>query len=301
MSSAITGKCCVCGTSTPQRCSACGSAGFNLFFCSREHQKLVYSVHKKVCGERAKPFRFPPLSPMEVEIAKSHMSIRSQTLMLEEQLKELVSDSPATFPSLIDSLAEGGTTSRPPSEVAMLTATIRNTVGCHRQDRYGYWIFHCDQKLFPIDLYDPCLNDATFAYKFALAASTSPARPYSSFFPVEEAWYTKLHHHAMIFLALRYRNHEHLLQHGEHSEQLNDWMLKSSQGLVDVLQELINRDRPLAHALETWLEALTRGTRVSVQHVDNASLNALELHLPFVSPTVKPSNSPPLTRPRTAA
>ncbi|GAA5911850.1 hypothetical protein JCM6882_005217 [Rhodosporidiobolus microsporus] len=63
------GFCCVCGTPTEKRCSGCGTAGFDLFFCSREHQKLVYFEHKKVCGPNAKPFRFPPLSATEVEEA----------------------------------------------------------------------------------------------------------------------------------------------------------------------------------------------------------------------------------------
>lgn len=33
--------CWVCGKASTSRCSACGSAGFVIAFCSREHQKLV--------------------------------------------------------------------------------------------------------------------------------------------------------------------------------------------------------------------------------------------------------------------
>ncbi|GAA6023545.1 hypothetical protein JCM10207_005711 [Rhodosporidiobolus poonsookiae] len=61
-------QCCVCGTHTTLRCEACGRVGVNLRFCMREHQKLVWSAHRKVCGKS--PFPFPPLSASEVAMAK---------------------------------------------------------------------------------------------------------------------------------------------------------------------------------------------------------------------------------------
>ncbi|GAA6038676.1 hypothetical protein JCM8097_002339 [Rhodosporidiobolus ruineniae] len=67
------GQCCVCGTSTATRCAACLSAGFDLFFCSHEHQRLAWPGHKISCGrggKSASPLRFPPLSPDEVDEAK---------------------------------------------------------------------------------------------------------------------------------------------------------------------------------------------------------------------------------------
>lgn len=33
--------CEVCGVETTQRCSSCVKAGVDLFFCSKDHQKLV--------------------------------------------------------------------------------------------------------------------------------------------------------------------------------------------------------------------------------------------------------------------
>ncbi|GAA6055374.1 hypothetical protein NBRC10513_006314 [Rhodotorula toruloides] len=50
MDTQTTGECLVCGTETKNRCSACTKAGLDLFFCSPEHQKLVWSPHKLVCG-----------------------------------------------------------------------------------------------------------------------------------------------------------------------------------------------------------------------------------------------------------
>lgn len=33
--------CCVCGSATMNRCSKCAKFGFDIFFCSQPHQKLV--------------------------------------------------------------------------------------------------------------------------------------------------------------------------------------------------------------------------------------------------------------------
>ncbi|KAL7341516.1 hypothetical protein BJY59DRAFT_725039 [Rhodotorula toruloides] len=67
MSTEEPSKCCVCGVPTTKRCQACAKSGIDLFFCSPEHQKLVWKHHKEVCGPNAHPFRFPPLSQDEVD------------------------------------------------------------------------------------------------------------------------------------------------------------------------------------------------------------------------------------------
>ncbi|BGP39504.1 hypothetical protein JCM10449v2_003455 [Rhodotorula kratochvilovae] len=67
----------VCGEKTKSRCSNCKRAGIDLFFCSPEHQKLVWPVHKLVCGPgKANPFRFPKLTAKEAEDAIQHKDVR---------------------------------------------------------------------------------------------------------------------------------------------------------------------------------------------------------------------------------
>ncbi|GAA5823022.1 hypothetical protein JCM5353_007856 [Sporobolomyces roseus] len=67
-SASSSGECVVCGAKTEKRCSECAKFGTDwMFFCSREHQKLVWFMHKRVCGEASNPFRWPPLSQAEVE------------------------------------------------------------------------------------------------------------------------------------------------------------------------------------------------------------------------------------------
>ncbi|TNY22429.1 hypothetical protein DMC30DRAFT_415096 [Rhodotorula diobovata] len=75
--------CLVCGIKAGNRCSSCSKAGINLAFCSPEHQKLVWKVHRRVCGPgKANPFTWPLLSEAEAEEALKHLhrpsaSIRS--------------------------------------------------------------------------------------------------------------------------------------------------------------------------------------------------------------------------------
>ncbi|GAA5990857.1 hypothetical protein JCM10908_000048 [Rhodotorula pacifica] len=55
--SATEQECCVCTKPSTMRCSGCSPNGVDLFFCSSEHQKLVWPEHKQVCGpERKKSF-----------------------------------------------------------------------------------------------------------------------------------------------------------------------------------------------------------------------------------------------------
>ncbi|GAA5909813.1 hypothetical protein JCM6882_002683 [Rhodosporidiobolus microsporus] len=70
MSQSNFGVCCVCGEGTTTRCGSCAEAGFDLFFCSKEHQKLIWPHHKRVCGPRSNPFIWPGLTQDEAEEAK---------------------------------------------------------------------------------------------------------------------------------------------------------------------------------------------------------------------------------------
>ncbi|GAA5848391.1 hypothetical protein JCM9279_006551 [Rhodotorula babjevae] len=67
--------CLVCCEKTKNRCSKCAEAGIDLFFCSAECQKLIWSVHKRVCGPgKANPFVWPCLSDDELREILEHMN-----------------------------------------------------------------------------------------------------------------------------------------------------------------------------------------------------------------------------------
>ncbi|GAA5993211.1 hypothetical protein JCM5350_005035 [Sporobolomyces pararoseus] len=60
------GECVVCGKLCSKGCSSCKKAGLDwMYFCSVDHQRLIWRVHRFVCGKN--PFEWPPLTDAEVE------------------------------------------------------------------------------------------------------------------------------------------------------------------------------------------------------------------------------------------
>ncbi|GAA5906601.1 zinc finger MYND domain-containing protein [Sporobolomyces salmoneus] len=62
------GECVVCGKETAIGCSVCKKAGLDwMYFCSVDHQKLIWNSHKRVCGKN--PFEWPTLTDDEAKAA----------------------------------------------------------------------------------------------------------------------------------------------------------------------------------------------------------------------------------------
>ncbi|BGP39522.1 hypothetical protein JCM10449v2_003473 [Rhodotorula kratochvilovae] len=107
MASVDAQPCLVCREKTIQRCSACVKAGIDLFFCSTEHQKLVWFAHKAVCGPgKANPFVWPALTQAEVDFAKAnpHASWPGGTTLTQALAGEFGTTTPDLLPSTLDSL-----------------------------------------------------------------------------------------------------------------------------------------------------------------------------------------------------
>ncbi|GAA5824141.1 hypothetical protein JCM5353_006158 [Sporobolomyces roseus] len=88
------GECVVCGKESSTRCSSCAKGGVDwMFFCSQDHQKLIWSVHKRVCGGS---FKWPALKSKERDemIALSTKPYRRPNGMTTwlQQLRENVFD-----------------------------------------------------------------------------------------------------------------------------------------------------------------------------------------------------------------
>ncbi|GAA5904342.1 zinc finger MYND domain-containing protein [Sporobolomyces salmoneus] len=65
------GDCVVCGKRCWTRCSACGANGTEwMYFCSTEHQTLIWFVHKRFCGVNSSPVYWPLLSESEADEAR---------------------------------------------------------------------------------------------------------------------------------------------------------------------------------------------------------------------------------------
>ncbi|GAA5986635.1 hypothetical protein JCM5350_008326 [Sporobolomyces pararoseus] len=68
--SSILGRCVVCGKESLKGCSKCKAAGLDwMYFCSVDHQRLIWKVHRRVCGEN--PFKFPLLNSDEAKELRS--------------------------------------------------------------------------------------------------------------------------------------------------------------------------------------------------------------------------------------
>ncbi|TNY21007.1 hypothetical protein DMC30DRAFT_446511 [Rhodotorula diobovata] len=66
--------CFVCRVKTENTCSRCFQAGANNFFCSPACHRLVWPVHRLVCGPRkAKPFQWSLLTQAEAHEAVKHL------------------------------------------------------------------------------------------------------------------------------------------------------------------------------------------------------------------------------------
>ncbi|BGP39538.1 hypothetical protein JCM10450v2_003504 [Rhodotorula kratochvilovae] len=118
MASQAEQPCLVCGTKTKNVCSSCRKAGIDLFFCSPEHQKLVWSKHKLVCGPgKAKPFLWPRLSSEEAAEAIEHRKTKTFTdASLEGFFQLAFGVPPAQLPGAINAL-----TGPPPSDIEELS------------------------------------------------------------------------------------------------------------------------------------------------------------------------------------
>ncbi|GAA5879424.1 hypothetical protein JCM8547_005423 [Rhodosporidiobolus lusitaniae] len=99
----LEGPCCVSGAPTTQRCGVCQEAGFDLFFCSREHQKWVWFPHKTYCGKNGRPFRFPLFPKEEVDYAVSIAEVPTRsTLGMRSIVDSLRGSSDETLEEIID-------------------------------------------------------------------------------------------------------------------------------------------------------------------------------------------------------
>ncbi|GAA5889019.1 hypothetical protein JCM6882_009718 [Rhodosporidiobolus microsporus] len=277
MASNSDGHCCVCGTSTNQRCSACGTAGFDLFFCSREHQKLVYFAHKKVCGANAKPFLLPRLSKDEATTAKEilyrPLPSTSGTERTLAQLMVEVCDgrcTPELIPvrclssAIFDVLTEGDSHLQPQdaADMSSLIAMIRKTLLVSRQvdalkdaDPHGALDpVACLELLRPI----PVL--CAFASTIASALFESTGRP--DFWPMEEDWYISLLHQTLVYASVRYvatRNRLAAMADATTTATVDSFrqaLQPASAPLFSILEATRLRDPAVGSALEYALKIL---------------------------------------------
>ncbi|GAA6033065.1 hypothetical protein JCM8097_000128 [Rhodosporidiobolus ruineniae] len=226
MTPPTSGACCVCGQETTRRCSACGKAGLSLYFCSSEHQKLVWFAYKQVCGPTAKPFAFPPLSKEEVQEAKTGMHIPflvsggGTTTHSDGLIDSCISINPLWFlkfslATLLDSLQ----VDQPSSP--LFTFDQRNELICRtRAAVHSLRLRDFPGLVTPEGSYGPAhdfppteMHPVVASCRFASLLAPALLKRSREVFPAHEDWYIKLLHSLWILYALRHLQHREVVQH----------------------------------------------------------------------------------------
>ncbi|BGP15776.1 hypothetical protein JCM10213v2_003765 [Rhodosporidiobolus nylandii] len=202
MSRTETGQCCVCGKETDQRCGACETVDTSLFFCSRDHQKLIWFAHKRVCGKPG--FEHPRLTAEEASYAEANRLETAitfkggQRYTFPEFLHEyfrlpLNSDRADVLVAqlVLSRLAEGADSPYPPDLIQMLLQSVR----------YAAETARLSQK------------DDPGAYPFERVASFTLNLQTRSLPTPDAGWFAVFQHQLLVVFALRAAE----VKHGESS------------------------------------------------------------------------------------
>ncbi|GAA5824136.1 hypothetical protein JCM5353_006156 [Sporobolomyces roseus] len=195
------GECVVCGKESSTRCGDCVQGGVKwMFFCSREHQKLIWPIHKRICGGR---FKWPSLSPKEGQkmIASNTLPIGQfgKTNWLKQfatsrfEQAYLVRGSPVS----IDKTFEVAVKALQKEEVYS-----RSNQEHLRYFRYMYYMVNVSRVLTTgdrawKDLIEVMASDPFGFNAFHQARSLQFLEIYE-----ETEWYSDFQHHMLIFIAV---------------------------------------------------------------------------------------------------
>ncbi|GAA6033067.1 hypothetical protein JCM8097_000129 [Rhodosporidiobolus ruineniae] len=287
MSPTPSGSCCVCGKETTQRCSACGNAGFDLFFCSEEHQKLVWFAHKLVCGLKSLPFVVPPLSAEESldlcqlcdpeSARQSPVAHRSVLDILSNELGCLRAEVPKRMKRLVQ---QHGLI--PPALFGLgITGRLRSAFAIAKMEAYGITTESRtpleDTPELDLALHTPIQQLSNFLVNFGLAfAEREP--PAKNPHPFREYWLVEILHHVVIFSGVRYRLQENLGTAAfarRVRTEADDQLLASFEPIIHGVRHVIcsSNDSALREALDTAATELakTAGIFLHRRHISGQS------------------------------
>ncbi|BGP47578.1 hypothetical protein JCM10450v2_003441 [Rhodotorula kratochvilovae] len=193
--------CEVCGKETKQRCSACATAGVDLFFCSKEHQKLVWPVHRDFCSHGSSTFAMPALSAAELADARKRMhdpirTIDGEAVTLAYDLQRVSGEN---FEALLRKLAGCLERESAVKHKPLLIAMIRSALFSQPVFDVDNVAEHCEQE-------SHVLLGATFLFHVFRPLQMRGLLPHD---PSTVAWYAPLCHRALLLGALEVRAMEH--------------------------------------------------------------------------------------------
>ncbi|GJN88882.1 hypothetical protein Rhopal_001853-T1 [Rhodotorula paludigena] len=124
------GECMICGIESAKCCSGCKKHGTRIFFCSNEHQNLMWVLHRKFCGPKLHPFRLSPLTQTEAAKAwtNRHMAITD----VDGQRTDLIEVAP-NFSGLTEDELENFSPGSEPEKQQDRLNLVRNMLTLLRQ------------------------------------------------------------------------------------------------------------------------------------------------------------------------
>ncbi|GAA6032964.1 hypothetical protein JCM8097_000071 [Rhodosporidiobolus ruineniae] len=292
------GECCVCNAKTTQGCAACAKAGFSIFFCSREHQKLVWFAHKPFCGSNSKPFSFPPLSKEEAEQASSKIGMHKNyctfggpVTSLADELADLCfADADRVMQSdvqrVILSLQADQTPSPP------LTLAERNQRLCKVRDSLRANLIdasaNANSKGFalattetPLAYWSPVNTVSKFGSRLASTFEVSSMPP----FPSTEDYYIEALHHVAIFAGIHSLFHQDLSSRAQlassgltrpKGKELAPFIFDIAERLVGFINRLRATDPTAEQAMFAGVKSILIGSMLTLERVGGRAVLAKE-------------------------
>ncbi|GAA5851954.1 hypothetical protein JCM5353_004860 [Sporobolomyces roseus] len=276
----LKGQCLICNKETTRRCSACARHGTMwMYFCSEEHQRLIWSIHKRICGAFSRPFHFPPLTQEEIdEIVKikdepcrdADDEITTLQGSMNQQVKERHPEAPddSEFPVMQaayrwrrrQSQKSLLTCSMPldgsplPMKLSRAVPSIRGRAFIAKSTSGAFF-----EKKPSIQEREEMTLNSPFDY---LASLEYCCMEHVTSNPESYPWLTDLQHHLVILLALHRLMWKHRNERAYH-EQLFDYRQHSFARILKYLEAVVKPVNPeVAKKIVEMLACLGYGTKL---------------------------------------
>ncbi|GAA5964406.1 hypothetical protein JCM3765_006406 [Sporobolomyces pararoseus] len=235
-STATEGECVVCGKICSTRCSSCSKHGLEwMYFCSVEHQRLIWFAHKKTCGENANPFQWPLLDENGREECRKLKDEEYKNTSGEVvTFQRIVSKAGMTFERMMDVAAGKAKSTQQQRFLTIILAFLFS----QRQDR-------AEKEL------STSISPELRNLKRAAQAAQDPYGYLAQYLDLtwdelrlldkeNYQWYSELHHRLLILSALICRNYQNPEFYLDHA----DLVKYAVDQVVEIIDDRVSKDRP---------------------------------------------------------
>ncbi|GAA5848845.1 hypothetical protein JCM5353_004059 [Sporobolomyces roseus] len=241
------GECVVCGTRTPTRCSECASNGTKwMYFCSREHQKLIYKTHKRVCGKLGSPsFMWPTFNEKESErymhlgyLRTPYLGVGHETFD-EAVMSKVIWPLQCNYGTLVQLLKRpyDGVFDEARFIGLAVLRLLAHSVRWVKQGSDGVPYHNLEEKwMFEL------IGEEIDAYELMLSEFAT-AWPSLSIVYRKSEWWSPLMHRSIIFYDLKAKA-QNSKGGGENSTELLGYLIHTTRELLKLLRGVVAKSHP---------------------------------------------------------